>query len=69
MYKYVFYNELLESDYTDITPKSDIEEIRIGIGADFSHVETRIGIAERSKEYLEQVDNFSFLSASVTYKF
>ncbi len=58
--RHVFYNKLLESDYTHIKQENAVLDIRTGVGVIYKNTEIRYAYCFRSKEFWEQVSPSEF---------
>lgn len=67
--KFVYWNKLLESDYTDITPTHDFVDLRIGIGVTYEYFTIQCAKCTRTEEFEEQLDPPTFGSLMLKYSF
>jgi hypothetical protein len=63
--RYILFNKLLISDYTDIEKEDNVLDIRYGIGIAYKMLELQYSVCHRSKEYKEQDYNASFAEAFI----
>ena len=65
--QHVFFNKLLESDYTDITTVDSVLNIRAGVGISYKGVDLRYAYVIRTREFVEQVDSSKYGSIYVKF--
>lgn len=58
--RHIFYNKLLESDYTNIKKENAVLDIRAGVGVIYKKTELSYTYTFRSKEFWEQEDPAEF---------